>query len=183
MTVSPVSLTCEHIHNPLGIDSSRPRLSWTLPSDGRGQVQTGYQILVASSEKLIESGKGDLWDSGKVASDQSVLVPYSGKPLASEQRCYWKVRVWDRGKPSGWSQTAFWTMGLLREARLEGQVGRELRAKLNPDETLPETMKGGGPNIASFVTQRIPSPLLRKTFEAAEARQARDGLYLRIGVQ
>lgn len=167
MAACPANLTCEYLRNPLGIDAAQPRLSWTLPGNGRGQVQTGYQILVASSEKLLESGKGDLWDSGKVASDHSVLVPYSGKPLASEQRCYWKVRAWDRGKPSEWSKIAFWTMGLLHEADWKGKWVAN-RAKLDADETLPETMKGGGPNVASFVTQKIPSPLLRKTFEAAK---------------
>lgn len=168
MTVSPVYLTCEHLLNPLGIDVAHPRLSWTLSCNGRDEVQTAYQVLVASSEELLEAGKGDLWDSGKVASDQSVLVPYAGKPLTSEARCFWKVRVWDRrGKRSAWSATASWTMGLLGEADWKGKWVAN-RAKLDADETLPETMKGRQPGAESLVTQRIASPLLRKTFEASK---------------
>jgi alpha-L-rhamnosidase len=58
--------------------------------------------------------QGDLWDSGRVASDQTAQVEYAGKPLGSGVRAYWKVRAWDRaGRPSPWSAPAAWTMGLL----------------------------------------------------------------------
>ena len=109
------NLRCEHLQDPLGIDVPTPRLSWIVTSDRRGELQTAYQILVASSPDLLAKETGDLWDSGNVASAQSVLVPYSGKPLASRQFCHWKVRLWDRdGRASAWSQPAFWSMGLLK---------------------------------------------------------------------
>ncbi len=92
-------LRCEYREDPLGIDTTKPRLSWVLNS-GR---QSAYQIVV----------KG-LWDSGKILSDQSVNVEYAGKPLESRMRCEWKVRVWDAdGTPSAWSAPATWTMGIL----------------------------------------------------------------------
>ncbi len=110
-------LRCEYLHEPLGIDTPQPRLSWILGADkhgARGQGQSAYQIVVAGNENELEAGQGDLWDSGKVTSDQSVQVRYAGKPLASEQECFWKVRVWDeQGQPSAWSRPARWTMGLL----------------------------------------------------------------------
>jgi len=112
-------LRCEYRENPLGIDVIKPRLSWVIEDGGRelvvrGQKQTAYQVLVASSEALLKNDQGDLWDSGKVASDQSFLVEYLGKPLGSWMPCHWKVQVWDKdGKASGWSQPAAWTMGLL----------------------------------------------------------------------
>ena len=108
------NLTCEYLQNPLGIDVPQPRLSWMLCSDKHSETQTACQILVASSEEALAADKGDLWDSSKVVSDQSIHVPYAGKKITSGARCWWKVRVWNSdGKPSPWSEPALWTMGLL----------------------------------------------------------------------
>ncbi|HEY9172344.1 MAG TPA: family 78 glycoside hydrolase catalytic domain [Verrucomicrobiae bacterium] len=112
--LKPVALRCEYRPNPLGIDEAQPRLTWRVESAERGQRQTAYQVLVASSPQLLRRNTGDLWDTGKLAGDQTVNVVYAGRALASRQRCFWKVRVWDRdGKPV-WSEGATWTMGLLR---------------------------------------------------------------------
>ncbi|TAK94302.1 MAG: rhamnosidase, partial [Verrucomicrobia bacterium] len=111
---SVTNLRCEHRANPLGLDATQPRLSWQLESTERGVKQSAYQILVASSESKLKAGDGDLWDTGKVASDASVLLPYAGKPLMSHAEYFWKVRVWDAaGKASDWSKSGKWTMGLL----------------------------------------------------------------------
>jgi alpha-L-rhamnosidase len=108
-------LRCEYLANPLGIDAVQPQLSWNIDSDLRGERQTAYQILVASTPELLNKNKGDLWDSGKVVSDENLYVPYAGAPLTSRERCFWKVRVWDQnGKVSSWSPAASWTMGLLQ---------------------------------------------------------------------
>jgi alpha-L-rhamnosidase len=156
-------LRCEYLKAPLGIDVEKPRLSWKLetgnwkletgnrkPETGslkletgnrkleRGIKQTSYQILVASSRDLLAKDQGDLWDSGKVESDQSVNVEYAGKPLTSGMRCFWKVRVWSltsdlrlpavaqrakEGSPisSSWSEPSLWTMGLLNPAGWQGK--------------------------------------------------------------
>ncbi len=108
------NLTCEYLENPLGIDIVNPRLSWQLQSGQRGEKQTAYHLIVASSQENLDKNIGDLWDSGKVNSDQSIHVEYDGKPLGSRAVCYWKVRVWDKdGNPTPWSQPARWTMGLM----------------------------------------------------------------------
>ena len=100
-------LRCEYLRDPLGIDAPHPRLSWVLESGQRGQRQTAYEVLVASSAELLAEDKGDLWQSGKVASDQTAQVVYAGKPLASRQACFWKVRAWDsQDKPSDWNAPA-----------------------------------------------------------------------------
>ncbi|NLN77099.1 MAG: family 78 glycoside hydrolase catalytic domain [Armatimonadetes bacterium] len=165
LAAAPTDLACEHRRDPAGIDSTQPRLSWIVSSNSRGEVQTAYQILVASSEDLLKANKGDLWDSGKTLSDQSVLVRYAGKPLISEMRCYWKVRTWtNRGGQSEWSKPAFWSMGLLQETDWKGKWIAN-RIKLDDDETLPLNMKGRGPDAASHVMQKMAGPLLRKTFE------------------
>lgn len=110
----PVSLRCEYLTNPMGIDITEPRLSWKLESKTRGQKQTAYHILAASSHDKLNKNSGDLWDTGAVKSEQSIHVAYSGKPMKSRMRCYWKVRVWDKdGKASDWSEPAEWSMGLL----------------------------------------------------------------------
>ncbi len=108
-------LRVEYTEDPYGIDETEPRLSWVLKSDQRRQSQSAYHVLVASSPELLERDEGDLWDSGKVASDQSVHIVYKGIPLVSRMRCWWKVRAWDQDdRPSEWSQPAQWTTGLLQ---------------------------------------------------------------------
>jgi alpha-L-rhamnosidase len=110
-------LRCEYAKNPLGVDAPHPRLSWVLASGERGQRQSAYQILVASTQSKADAGQGDLWDSGKVASSQSTQVPYQGNALRSRQQCFWKVRSWDRqGRASAYSETARWEMGLLSKS-------------------------------------------------------------------
>jgi hypothetical protein len=113
--ITPENLRCEYRVEPRGVDVSSPRLSWTLTSAERAQAQSAYQILVASRPAGLDANQADLWDSGKVASDESVNIPYAGKPLASHLRCYWKVRVWDkRNTPSEWSPAASWSMGIMK---------------------------------------------------------------------
>jgi alpha-L-rhamnosidase len=114
--LAPAALRCEYRVNPLGIDEAQPRLTWRVDSDKRGSKQSAYQILVASSMELLRQNTGDLWDSGKVISDQTVNVVYAGKPLVSRQECFWKVRVWNENSKARWSDVANWTMGLLPPA-------------------------------------------------------------------
>ena len=110
-------LHCEQRDNPAGIDETNPQLSWVLASDQRGEKQTAYQILVASSLDNLKAETGDLWDSGKVISDDSAQITYEGKQLVSRQECFWKTKVWGRdGQPSAWSQPASWSMGLLQQS-------------------------------------------------------------------
>ncbi|WP_319481545.1 glycoside hydrolase family 78 protein [uncultured Draconibacterium sp.] len=107
-------LVCEYHENPVGIDVEHPRLSWQLFSDEQNIVQSAYEIRVAGSEKELSSKSKQLWNSGKVESDQSVNVVYGGPTPESMQRVYWQVRVWDNtGKASAWSEPAYWEMGIL----------------------------------------------------------------------
>ena len=112
---SPVHLRCEYRNNPLGIDTLTPRLSWQSDNSERNWKQTAYQVLVASRVERLNPGQADIWDSGKVSSDESVGIPYRGPALKSRTRYYWKMRVWDMtGKVSESSEEAWWEMGLLR---------------------------------------------------------------------
>lgn len=108
------ALRCEYRDSPLGIEETQPRLSWQLQGSGRDRRQAAYQVLVATSPDRLRDGAADLWDSGRVQSDQSQQVVYAGKPLRSGLRAYWKVRAWDeRGRRGSYSRPAWWQMGLL----------------------------------------------------------------------
>ena len=120
--VSVADTRCEYRVNPIGVDTSQPRLSWVLESKNRGVLQSAYQVLVASSAELLKKNQGDLWDSGKVASGESIQVAYGGKTLAAGQVCFWKVRVWDQADQAAkWSPPATWTMGLLQPGDWQAQ--------------------------------------------------------------
>jgi alpha-L-rhamnosidase len=151
--VTMLNLRCEYLQNPMGVNSLNPRLSWALSSNQRGWRQSAYQIQVASSAKLLSAGKPDLWDSGKVASTQSLNIRYGGRPLKSGDKCFWKVRVWDKnGKASPDSNVQTWQMGLLNTSDWTGQwVGT----------TMPRDIKQAG------LTLPTP-PFLRKTFDLAK---------------
>jgi len=108
-------LRCEYRTDPLGIDAERPRLSWILASARRGEVQTACRVIVAGSLDSLAADRGDLWDSGKVESADTLSVVHAGAPLGGGLPCYWKVRVWGRdGRLSAWSAPARWEMALLR---------------------------------------------------------------------
>ncbi len=116
------TLQCEQLTNPQGVDALAPRLSWTCASTERGDKQTAYRVLVATTSEKLASNEGDAWDSGRVESTDSVLVPYAGSELNSHQRLHWKVRVWDAsGQPSDWSQPAEWLMGILNGKAWEAE--------------------------------------------------------------
>ena len=119
-SLNPTGLRCEYHADPLGLGEVHPRLDWKLEAvdpKARGLSQTAYQIVVASSPESLAGDKPDLWDSGKVDSAQTNQIVYSGQALTSREACWWKVRVWDQsGQPSGWSEPARWTMGLLNPA-------------------------------------------------------------------
>jgi alpha-L-rhamnosidase len=117
----PAGLQAEMRTDPQGLDAERPRLGWRVESPDRNAKQAAYRILVARSEAKLAADEGDLWDSGRVESGETLQIAYGGKPLYagqpldSRQACFWKVKVWDAGgRESAWSGTARWTLGLLR---------------------------------------------------------------------
>ncbi|WP_270164515.1 glycoside hydrolase family 78 protein [Paenibacillus sp. SYP-B4298] len=92
--------------------AGHPRFSWVLEAEGQRQRQSAYRILVATSAALLAQEEPDLWDSGKVESEQSVFVPYAGADYASQRVCWWKVKVWDQdGQESAWSEAGSWFQG------------------------------------------------------------------------
>jgi alpha-L-rhamnosidase len=110
------NLQCEMLTNPLGIDVLQPRLSWQFDTNASELEQTTYHILVASSLEKLNNNQGDLWDSGKVESNQSINIVYSGKTLDSRDEAFWKVKVWTNKGETEWSDSALWSMGILTYA-------------------------------------------------------------------
>ncbi len=113
---SVAHLTCENLNEPLGINTSSPRLSWINSSNRQGTLQTAYQILVAGDPEKLTEEDADFWNSGKIESPGSVSVEYSGKPLHPGQLLFWKVRTWDEnGNVSSWSKPTRFSVGLINK--------------------------------------------------------------------
>lgn len=111
---------------PLNVEKANPPLSWIITSDKKDVRQTGYRVLVASSPELLDGDRCDLWDSGKVNSDNSTRVAYEGAPLADNARCYWKVKVFTNKGDTPWSESAEWGMGIRGEGHWGGVwIGRD----------------------------------------------------------
>ncbi|WP_433462332.1 family 78 glycoside hydrolase catalytic domain [Spirillospora sp. CA-128828] len=120
----PAHLKAADLKAALGIDDTTPPLSWQLQG-GRNVTQTAYQIQAATSEKALEKGRPDLWDSGRVASaDQR--AGYAGKQIGSRTRVYWRVRVWTGSRHSGWSSPSWFETGLTSQNDWQGHwIGRQ----------------------------------------------------------
>ncbi|SFB94919.1 alpha-L-rhamnosidase [Algibacter lectus] len=119
--ITAKELRLEYHVNPKGIDVLKPRFSWVLSGEGRGRAQTSYRILVSSSQKALDKNEGDVWDSGKTASNNTNQIVYNGISLTSNRTYFWKVKVWDESSAeSNWSQTAHWSMGLLKFSNWKG---------------------------------------------------------------
>jgi len=109
------NLRTEYKSNPLGLDTQTPRFSWVLTADERAQMQSAYQILVATSQANLDSNNGNAWDSGKVKSDETNQVVYAGSTLASQELYFWKVRVWDKAnRVTEYTDAQTWKMGKLK---------------------------------------------------------------------
>ena len=138
------NLRCEYAVNPLGIDETRPRFSWEVVSERRGARQTAYQIRCADSPDALQAG-ATIWNTQKVASDETAHIAYSGPELQSGQRVYWSVETWDENDAaSEASETAFFEMGLL-----------------NREDWKAEWI---GANLVGSPFAAVPCPYLRRSF-------------------
>lgn len=109
-------LQTEMRENPEGIGTTTPRFSWKLESAKLDLAQTAYQIDVATSEKGLDKSSDLLWSSGKIESDNSLLIPYEGKALQSGKKYYWRVKVWTNSGEDCGSSVQHWSMALLNES-------------------------------------------------------------------
>ncbi len=139
-----IDLRVEYLTNPIGLDVPAPRLSWKMKKDVRGARQTAYRIRVATSDSLLLKNTPDLWDSGKIESDQSIQIAYKGKPLTSGMKVSWDVQIWDEeNQVSAWSDMAHWEMALM-----------------SPEDWKAQCI--GAPEKLSSGKWKLPAPLFRK---------------------
>ncbi len=154
-------LRVENMTNPLGIDTDKPRFSWITGDhyQNKDVHQTAYQIIVSSTYEKMKAGEGDLWNTGWVESNEQLWIPYGGKPLASNQHCWWNVRVKTNKGETGWNWNPnFFSIGLLNESKWKGYwIGLE---SLQPGEE------------RGFHT-RMAARYLRKEFELKQAKVKR----------
>ena len=104
-------LRVEYLENPKGIDITTPRFSWVLNGDGYNRMQSAYKITVSSSKDFTQDS--NVWNSGKIVSNQTNQISYNGKTLISGAKYFWNVTVWDENGVSSISETAHWSMGNL----------------------------------------------------------------------
>ena len=120
--LTPTDLRCEYLTNPLGIEETHPRLTWIDTSTANGAHQTAYRIVVSSTPNLFAAGQGNVWDTGKVNSDQTAQIVYAGNAVQSRETFYWKVQVWDgSGRMRESKGPATWEMGLLHRPDWKAQ--------------------------------------------------------------
>jgi alpha-L-rhamnosidase len=125
---APNHLKVDSLIAPLGIDSKTPEFSWQLRDTRVGARQSAYRIQVASNSAALLASSADVWDTGKIESDQSVSVRYAGPALQPERRYYWRVSVWDKdGNPYPPSDASWWETGLLDQSNWKAKwIGYEL---------------------------------------------------------
>jgi len=115
----PIQLKCEHLTDPMGIDTPNPRLTWRLEDDRQGALQTAYQIIVDTDSMAVVDNRGDIWDTGKQAKSD-ILISYLGKKLHPLTRYFWKVIAWDKdGKPNA-SKVAVFETGMMGISNWKG---------------------------------------------------------------
>jgi alpha-L-rhamnosidase len=105
-------LQTEHRSNPLGMDAATPRFAWQSDSRAENWMQQAYEIYLGTDAGAVRGGRGEIWDSGRVASADSIDVAYRGPALHSQTRYFWSVRVWDNKGANELSAPAWFETGL-----------------------------------------------------------------------
>lgn len=190
--VRPVDLRCEYRLNPVGIDVISPRLSWIVsPTDpkARGVSQSAFRVVTASSPEKLAHNVGDLWDTGRIASPQSIQLAYAGKTLTSGVPVFWKVQIWDQnGKQSPWSDPASWSEGLLTpddwtakwighdEKELYKDPGSPFRYLRNAHWIWPETPAPQNSQTQNLQTQNLQTQNLQTTITIPTAQRLKNAV-------
>ena len=155
-------LQCQYQEYPLGVEDVSPHLSWQLSALHRNVMQSAYRILVADNKALLQENVGNIWDSKKVISGQSIQVMYNGIKLQSGNEYFWKVMVWDnQGTASKWSKTSAWQMGLLSRKDWKGAQWIAYADMPDSLRIVPGIHGNGDPKLG---TGKDILPLLRKQF-------------------
>ncbi len=162
--MQPYDLKCEHLAVARGLNTPVPRFSWALRGDETAERQTAYRLVVGTDEGAVAEGSGDIWDSGKIVSDRTGLIPYGGPRLPDASKLYWSVMVWDAADRSAISAPATIFTGLAADAWKARWIARYF--------VLPAGREVPTDNIYDNKWQARPADYLRKGFKATKPRQA-----------
>lgn len=107
------TLQCEHLVNPIGIDSLHPRLSWAMDDAAKAAAQTAYRIIVGTDSAAVSRQAGNTWDSKKLAGNLG-MARLGADKIAPFTKYYWSVQVWNQqGKPLPASPVASFETGMM----------------------------------------------------------------------
>ncbi|MGD0478743.1 MAG: family 78 glycoside hydrolase catalytic domain [Terracidiphilus sp.] len=178
-TKGPAELRVDNLKNPLGIDDATPKFSWQLRDAEPGAKQTAYEVMVASSPELLAQGKADVWSSGRVVSEQSLNVSYSGPALKPSTRSFWCVKLWGAdGKAYAASERGWWETGLMSQDAWKAQwIGYETPEEAtvrhapaewiaNPDAKSPAIAKDAEQRFEYRTTITLPQTVKFATLYA-----------------
>jgi hypothetical protein len=186
---APTGLICELLRAPerAVITDPQPEFGWIVNDTRRGAMQSAWQILVSSSQDLLDQDNGDMWDSGKKISNQSIDLEYQGKNLKPDSEYWWKVRTFDGFNRVGpYSEAQKFQTGRLEWMPLESKwITRgvsewllENRQRADYDEIAPERLirMAEGHYFADFGKAAFATLQLTVSTE-----KARDSLIIYLG--
>ncbi|MHB9056793.1 MAG: alpha-L-rhamnosidase N-terminal domain-containing protein, partial [Paludibacteraceae bacterium] len=116
---TPVNLMIDYLENPIGIDNPFPRFAWKLDDGRKNAKQLAYRLLVGTDSLEVLMGKGNIWDTGRLISDE-ILKPFSGNELKPFTQYFWKVTVWDKDKKGNSSRVQSFETGMMKIENWEG---------------------------------------------------------------
>lgn len=159
------TIKADYKENPVGV-GQRPGFSWQLASDIRNQRQTAYRMLVADDPALLNRDNGNMWDTEKVESDQSLHISYEGRSLEPGRIFYWKVKVWDKnGVESPWSQQGQFVTALFNKDDWSGAEWIR-HEDIHDSLVLFPGVHPWGKNVKHLALRKPVIPLFRKEFNA-----------------
>jgi alpha-L-rhamnosidase len=168
-SLQAIKLTCNGKSRPLGVGPSDIHFSWQIEGSGKNISQTAYQLEMEDiSYPTAREGKL-FWTSGKVASDQSIMVPYKGKPMVAASWYRWRVRVWDEN--GGVSLFSDWSVvgtGLFSEVDWKGAqwIGLE---EMPDSQRIYPGLEYNSKALGTRGKTRATVPYLRTQFQSGRA--------------
>ncbi len=147
-----------------GVDPSSFFFSWKLASSEKKVVQTAYQIQVSEQNNFANQ----VWDSGKIRSEKSILVDYAGMELHPGQTYFWRVKTWDNyGNETSWSMIKTFTTGIFAKSDWSGAQWIAYD-KLPEEKRIVPGIHLPGKSWRGKDQGSHKLPLLRKEFEVKE---------------
>ena len=153
--------------HPVGVSPEDIRFGWQLKSSDFDVKQTACRIQVFENRNFDDQ----VWDSGKISSEESQHIDYAGTPLKNAKDYYWKVEVWSSNSTSAESDIAYFYTSPERKDLQAQWIGAITRANSHLPEGrnmhTPTFKKSKRDSIVGAVDSlAYRSIMLRKEFES-----------------